>query len=97
MKTTPWNPPLEGRIKNTPSKRGEKPESTHDFSLTIFGALRAYGEVCPKHRKIRHESLRVRPGTGGNGFVLSGMRCPACGVETAPNHPTGTFAQPVFF
>jgi len=76
MNTTPWHPPLEGRIKKTPSQYGEKPESTHDFSLTISGALRAYGEVCPKHRKIRLENLRVRPFSGGNGFVRSGRVAP---------------------
>jgi len=41
------------------------------LGLKFSGALRAFWEVCPKQRNSRREYLRVRPMTGGNGFVLS--------------------------
>jgi len=96
MNATPWNPPIEGRLPKKPSNRAKKSESTHDFPLSISGASRACGEVCPKHQNIRHENLRVRPRTGGNGFDLSAMRdsqAPA-GMSIAPNIPQACPATP---
>jgi hypothetical protein len=101
MNSVHWNPPREGRFTEMPSKRGEKTKSTDHGPLNLSGAVRACGEVCPKHRKIRRESLRVRPKSGGNGSVLSGHAVAVRWLglrdgrlrEIAPKHPAGMPAQ----
>jgi hypothetical protein len=73
MKCTPSNPSLEHRLPYEPAKGGDKLESPDDSPLNLSGAARAFGEVCPKHRKIRRENLRVRPILGGNGLDRAGQ------------------------
>ena len=63
MNTFRWNPGRDGRLHKMLSTRGDQYEPSDDGPLNFSGAAWAFGEVCPKHRNIRREILRVRPET----------------------------------
>ena len=50
----------ETRHTAAAAKMTRRAKNRPDFTLRSFGATRALREVCPKHRNIRRENLRVR-------------------------------------
>lgn len=63
MNTFRSNLSRDGRLHKMLRLRDDESESSDDRPLNFSGAARAFGEVCPKHRNIRRENLRVRPET----------------------------------